>query len=72
MEQTFLDRPIVAKKVTYEVTDTRNPENDKYYEVSSEDCHEGSVFVYTNTGDGIKIPIEDVPLLINALTDFIK
>ena len=63
--------PIYTKRVIHSVTIGEDNEIERKYEVLADHYLKEKVYVYAPKGF-FDMPIEDVPLLINALTDFIK
>lgn len=63
--------PIYQKRVTHTVFEGRDNEIERSYSVVSCSDVDGTVYI-ENGNDFMEIPKTDIPLLINALTDFVK
>ena len=63
--------PITEKRVTYKVTIGIDNEIERSYSVVSYSDKSNVAFIETDS-DEIEVPVVDIPLLVNALTDFIK
>ncbi len=67
----LLGRPLIERKCVYTTHIGDDNEVEREYAVAHYGSDAQRVFVETPTGE-INLPYEDVPLLINALKDFMK
>ena len=71
-EKDYLDgAPIYQKSVTHTVVEGADNEVERSYSVTSYSDQDDTAYIETENYS-LEIPKGDIPLLINALTDFIK
>lgn len=61
-------QPITWRKVSFGVLPVNGQEREYY--VSNESHCEDAVFIFSSDGGDMKVPIEDLPLLVAALEEF--
>ena len=64
-------RPIIERKCVYTTCIGENNQVEREYAVAHYGDNAQRVFVEAPSGE-IELPYEDIPLLINALRDFLK
>lgn len=71
MGKNRFNRPIYSKSVSFGVTYGKHQDNEREYRVQSESWNKDEVFIFAHA-QYIQIPRRDVPMLIDALTNFVN
>lgn len=71
MGKSKFNKPIYSKSVSFGVTCGKRQGREREYRIQSESWNKDEVFIFAHA-QYIQIPRKDIPLFIDALTNFVN